>query len=149
MDFLVIHPLKHIIPKEKNWSGFHFPYKPYFTIFISGNEVTLIWFSLFISKITLIFQGIESTFFSLVENCYEWFVWRRTSRFQKNHCGVCMGLLLGNWVMLGFSILFLSGSGKAGLAEGTRSSPASFIIHGEGTLWSFAALNGWFSLSQK
>lgn len=60
-----------------------------------------------------------------------------------------MGLLLGNWVMLGFSILFLSGSGKAGLAEGTRSSPAPFIIHRGGTLWSIAALNGWFSLSQK
>lgn len=59
-----------------------------------------------------------------------------------------MRLLLGNSVMLRFSILFLSGPGKAGLAEGARSS-ASFITRGGGALWSFAALNGWFPLSQE
>lgn len=148
MDSLVIYPLKHIIPKEKNGNGFHFPYKPNFTIFISENEVTLIWFSLLIGKIMLIFQGIESIFSWLKADWYEWFVWGRTSGFQQNHWGVCTRLLLGNSLMFCLPILVLSGSGKEGLPEGTLSPPAS-IIQGGGTLWSFAALNDWFSLSQK
>lgn len=108
MDSLVIYPLKHIIPKEKNGTGFHFPYKPNFTIFIPENEATLIWFTLFIGKIMLIFQGIKSIFLWLKADWYEWFVWGRTSGFQKNHRGICVWLLLGNSLMFCLPILVLS-----------------------------------------
>lgn len=100
MDSLVVYPLKHIIPKKKNGNGFNFPYKPNFTICISEKEVTLIWFSLLISKIMLIFQGIRSIFLWLNTESYGWFAWGTTSGFQKNHWEVCMWLLLGNSLML-------------------------------------------------
>lgn len=144
MYSLVIYPLKHVIPKKKNWNGFPFPsisfltiVKPGFTIFVPENEVTLIWFSLFIGKMCSFFQAIERIFLWLRADGYELFVWGRTLGFQKNHRGLWMWLLWGSNPMFCFPILVPSGSGKTGLLEGTLSAPVSFIIQGGGA---FAAL---------
>lgn len=135
MDSLVIHPLKDIIPKEKNGNGFPFPYKPSFTIFAPENEVTLIRFLVHWQNV-LIFQD-----FFVVES---WWIWMicvgKNSRVSEESRGLCMWLLLGSNPMFWSPILVASGSGKTDLLKGTLSPPVSFRIQGGGAFYTFAAL---------